>query len=111
MKKTKDGISMIPNEIYAQALKQWGKPMQVIIALEEMSELAKELTKNLRGKENVPEVCEEIADVEIMLGQMRAVFDEENQIDIMRDKKLMRLEDMLQKNPSASDVVNRRTGT
>jgi len=105
---------MNPKEIYEKALKQWGKPMQVVMAIEEMSELTKELTKNLRGKENIIQVCEEIADVEIMLEQLKVIFDtvqwkDGKTVELAKETKLKRLEGMVQRNDSAKDVVNRKT--
>ena len=58
----------------SQAIKQHGAPTQTIKAIEEMSELQKELCKHLAGKNNVSEIAEEIADVEIMLTQMKLIF-------------------------------------
>jgi len=99
------------DEIYKKAVKQWGKPMQIIMALEEMSELTKELTKNLRGKDNTIQVCEEIADVEIMLEQLKVIFDNKQwkdgtTVEIAKREKLKRLADMVQRNVNAKDVVN-----
>ena len=37
------------NEVYREALKKWGDVLQTVVALEEMAELQKELSKNLRG--------------------------------------------------------------
>ena len=96
-------------DIYRQAIQQWGKPLQMIMALEEMSELTKELTKNLRGKSNRFQICEEIADVWIMLEQLKEMFDG-NGISVQEQKKAKfeRLKIMLAENPSAEDVVNRK---
>ncbi len=57
-------------EIFKEMILKFGDK-QVIVAIEELSELQKELCKNLRGKENASEVAEEIADVYIMLEQMK----------------------------------------
>lgn len=106
---------MNKQKVYEMAVKQWGKPMQIIMALEEMSELTKELTKNLRGKENIIQVCEEIADVEIMLEQLKVIFDKKQwkdgtTVEIAKQTKLARLAGMVQRDDSAKDVVNRLTG-
>lgn len=103
---------MNKSEIYKKAVQQWGKPMQIIMALEEMAELSKELTKNLRGKENDLQVCEEIADVEIMMEQLRVIFNKykgkDNAIDMEKETKLCRLKGLIEANPTAKDVVEGR---
>lgn len=52
-----------------------GATMEVDVAIEEMSELTKELIKNRRGRQNVRQIAEEIAHVEIMLHQVKMIFD------------------------------------
>lgn len=56
--------------VYRAALDTYGAQAQTIIAMEEMAELTKELSKNLRGANNTAQIAEEIADVRIMLDQM-----------------------------------------
>lgn len=63
------------HEVLSQAIKRYGIVSQVNMMFEEMSELQKELCKHLWGKDNLSEIAEEIADVEIMLAQMKAIFD------------------------------------
>lgn len=79
------------DEIYRAALEAFGARAQVLMAIEEMSELTKELCKNDRGRENVTHIAEEIADVEIMLGQMKILFDCTGAVDKFRRYKLNRL--------------------
>lgn len=86
---------MDKNKVYKQALGKWGKIPQVIMLFEEMAELQKELSKNLRGKENRVEIAEEIADVEIMLGQMKLLFNIEEGVERHKQLKLQRLEERL----------------
>ena len=47
---------------------------QINICIEEMSELTKELCKNVRGYNNLDNIYEEMADVFIMLAQMQILF-------------------------------------
>lgn len=84
---------MDEKEIYRQALNKWGNIPQVTMVFEEMSELQKELCKNLRGKENGIEIAEEIADVEIMLEQMKLLFDIGKEVERYKTMKLKRLEE------------------
>lgn len=73
------------------ALAAFGRDSQMMVAIEEMSELTKELCKNGRGQENTNHIAEEIADVEIMLQQMVMLFDCAGQVETFRRHKLERL--------------------
>ena len=52
-----------------------GKNYQFTIAMEEMSELSKELSKNIRGENNRNEIAEEAADVFMCLKEIFCFFD------------------------------------
>ena len=52
-----------------------GKNYQFTIAMEEMSELIKELSKNIRGENNRNEIAEEAADVFMCLKEIFYFFD------------------------------------
>ena len=82
---------MDKNKIYKQALDKWGKIPQIVMLFEEMAELQKELSKNLRGKDNIDSIAEEIADVEIMLEQMKLLYEIEEQVDRWKYSKIGRL--------------------
>ena len=59
-----------------QIVQKYSKTQQVIQTIEEMSELTKELIKNInRGKDNRKEIVSEMADVYIMLEQMMIYYD------------------------------------
>ena len=79
------------DEICRAALEAFGAGAQVMMAIEEMSELTKELCKNGRGQENTTHIAEEITDVEIMLQQMKMLFDCAGQVETFRRYKLERL--------------------
>ena len=77
---------------YSIIIEAFGFQPQVIMAIEEMSELTKELTKALRGKVRLDNIIEEVADVEIMLEQVKLLFDINNtRLDLEKWKKLDRL--------------------
>jgi len=62
-------------EIFKKAIDTWGTHAQLLMMLEEMSELQKEILKNInRGKNNIPEIIDETADVEIMLEQLKYIY-------------------------------------
>lgn len=78
-------------EVYANALSTFGPNMQLIVALEEMAELQKEITKCLRGNPNPLHLAEEVADATIMLEQLRQIFNINEEVCDMMDKKIARL--------------------
>ncbi|SDX85740.1 nucleoside triphosphate pyrophosphohydrolase family protein [Tepidimicrobium xylanilyticum] len=88
---------MDEREVYKQALEKWGAEGQITMVFEEMAELQKELCKSLRGKENRIEIAEEIADVEIMLEQMKILFGIEEGVERHKTLKLQRLEGRLKR--------------
>ena len=84
-----EGVS--GDKICRAALEAFGERAQMTMAIEEMSELTKELCKNSRGQENTTHIAEEIADVEIMLQQLVILFDCKETVDKYRQYKLERL--------------------
>lgn len=63
-------------KIIKDIVNKYSKEEQVMQTIEEMSELTKELIKNInRNKENETEIILEIADVEIMLAQLILIYD------------------------------------
>ena len=87
---------MRPRDIYSAAVKKYGKDPQLIICMEEMAELTKELSKNIRGSKNITNISEEMADVEIMLEQLRVIFGNRSEVDTIKAEKLIRLADRLE---------------
>ena len=62
-------------KIIIDIINHYKKEDQVLQAVEEMSELTKELIKNInRNKENEAEIILEIADVQIMLMQLIEIY-------------------------------------
>ena len=57
---------MIRRKDLQKIVAHYGNIAQVIVLIEEMSELTKAITKAMRGKENKADIAEEIADVQIM---------------------------------------------
>ena len=77
------------NEICRAALEAFGAEAQMVMAIEEMSELTKELCKRRRGRDNVEAIAEEVADVEIMFQQMVILFDCAGQVETFRRYKAL----------------------
>ncbi len=78
--------------ICRKALQTYGSKAQICMVFEEFSELQKELCKNLRGKDNLAQIAEEIADVRIVLRQMEILFDCREAVAAQEQRKLERLE-------------------
>ena len=79
-----------------RAIDTFGKDMQLTVAVEEFSELIKEICKHKRGRDNRQNIIEEMADCYIMLEQLAIIFDvkAEETSNEMR-KKIARLENRL----------------
>ena len=78
--------------VMGDAIQHYGPEAQQIKAVEEMSELTKELCKRLAGAENVLQIAEEIADVRIMLDQLEMMLCCTGRVKTYRAAKLRRLE-------------------
>lgn len=63
----------------------------MIVAIEELSELQKEICKYLRGKGDMQHIAEEVADVEIMIEQLTMAFNIRADVIRWRRKKFERL--------------------
>ena len=83
--------------IYEMAITKYGQMNQIIKAVEEMSELTKELCKLLvnDSKYSIEGIAEEIADVTIMMEQLRLIFDINDEVCDMMDSKVKRLENRI----------------
>lgn len=88
-------------EVLQRALDTYGSTLQIAMVFEEMSELQKELCKYLRGKYSPANIAEEIADVEIMLEQMKMLFCCTDDVRNERRRKVERLKDRLDKHGDA----------
>ena len=81
--------------ILQKAIDTYGADAQEWMVIEEMSELAKEICKNKRGKNNLSEIAEEIADVKIMLAQLEMIFRVEKEVEKHYETKIDRLNQRL----------------
>lgn len=83
--------------VLQEAISTYGSEHQQLVAIEEMSELTKELCKQYRGFDNRDNIVEEIADVEIMLEQLVMVFGCRPEVNDIRAKKIERLWSRIEK--------------
>lgn len=75
-------------DLHKKALELWGAQTQIMMLIEEMAELTTELCHEIRGRGKIDAMIEELADVDIMLGQIKSIFPSFEQI---KQKKLERL--------------------
>lgn len=80
-----------------RAIETYGKDMQLNVAIEEFSELIKEICKNKRGADNRDEIIEEMADCYIVMEQVMIIFGIRRcEIDNWENLKLERLKERLE---------------
>lgn len=102
-------------EILLDALEHYGERAQVDMILEEMAELSKALLKLRRAQKFrepgqrllMEDVAEEIADVQIVLDQMKLLFPG---WETWMQKKLQRLEERIEKERTKGAVERRDAG-
>lgn len=89
---------MEEKELYKELL-LLNSSAQMIVAIEELSELQKELTKALRNKIDRVAILEEYVDVMIMLEQIKILYElNDKDINLMKKMKLDRLRERLENN-------------
>lgn len=80
-----------------KAIATYGVDMQLTVAVEEFSELIKEICKCKRGNNNIDGITEEMADCYIMLKQLEIIFDiDTGDIRHIINNKIDRLEKRLE---------------
>ncbi len=89
--------------VYQQAIEKWGGSSQMEMLIEECSEVIQATQKLKRAfyskdsnriKDSEEHMCEELADLAIMLEQMYFIFDRD-MIDKFKSEKLIRLENRI----------------
>lgn len=84
------------NPVLKRALETWGEEAQMLMVVEEMSELMKEILKNInRKKDNIAQIVEETADVEIMLEQLKENYNIEDKVAAYKAEKIKLIEQRL----------------
>ena len=86
---------MTDNEILLDAIYTFGPNHQKRKAVEEMSELTKEIMKDMDGKGNMDHIAEEIADTEITLEQLKIIYDNAEDVASFKQEKLNRLQRLI----------------
>ena len=95
------------NKAYDIAIQTTSKQYQVGMAIEEMSELTKELVKNsVRGKDNLPQITEEIADVMVTIEGLKRLYNiSDMAIAKIMDKKINYMLEKMKKISNGEQVV------
>lgn len=84
------------NPVLKRALETWGEQPQMMMVVEEMSELMKEILKNVcRHKNNIDQIIEETADVEIMLEQLKENYRIAEKVEAYKNEKIKLIEQRL----------------
>lgn len=94
-------------ELYDKAIRHYGIKHQLLMVMEECSELAKECSKIYRALEaggtfGIDNLAEEIADVQITTGQVQRFFGLKDKVKEQRKSKLKRLAERM-KNENCED--------
>ena len=85
-------------KVLRKAIEKNGWRYQLMIVVEELSELTKEISKVYRGEGKKENVIEEMADVIITMGYVREILDiKEDEISEIVKRKISRLEEKLWK--------------
>ena len=74
--------------VLRKAIDTYGKEPQAKMMIEEMSELTKALCKWFRGEADTGHILEEMADVQIMLDQMRMIFGDTSEQEKAKVERL-----------------------
>ena len=83
-------VEVSETELYARAVQKFGERAQILVAIEEMSELTKALLKYIRHEDFdqgdyddiIESIAEERADVSIMLNQLTVIFGENGEAEM-----------------------------
>lgn len=88
-------------KVYDKAISHYGIKNQLVMVMEECSELSKECSKIYRALEaggtfGIDNLAEEIADVQIITGQIQRFFGLKDKVKEQRKSKLKRLAERIE---------------
>jgi NTP pyrophosphatase (non-canonical NTP hydrolase) len=87
---------MIDNDVYRNAIQTFGLDNQLFMLVEECAELQKEASKLFRRTGNKDRLAEEIADVEIMIQQMKLAYGIHTKVERIKEVKILRLREKIE---------------
>ena len=86
----------VKTDVIEKAVLKYGMAIQSVVCMEECAELAKEISKQIRGSGARTHLLEEMADVAICLKQLQLMYNiPEEDIQLVVEQKLARLEGRL----------------
>lgn len=83
-------------ELYTEALRKWGLAKQLVKTVEECGELIQECCKHNLNQGDHWQLVTEIADVEIMLEQVKKALKIKSDVEYMKEKKLQYLKGLVE---------------
>lgn len=83
--------------VYEKAIAKFGPDHQAVKAVEELGEAVQAICKMLLGCEKREHLAEELADVSIMVEQMRMIFNIGGSVDSWMDYKIAALKRKVEK--------------
>lgn len=86
---------MTSQELCRAAIEKFGKEAQTKKAVEELTELSLALQHSAKGKTSYDNICEEIADVRVMLEQLEILYDTGGRVEHWIEAKKNRLEKLV----------------
>ena len=85
------------SKVLVDAIKKYGGKLQSVVAIEELSELQKEISKFIRCKGDILGLKEEIADVYIVLEQLKIIYNiSDYDIDSYKKFKIDKLKESIE---------------
>lgn len=84
--------------IHAKAIDRWGEDIQMVVAVEECSELIKAITKIQREgatRGRLLDLVDEMADVQLSINCLAQMFDVKDDLKTRLKEKYVRLEDRI----------------
>lgn len=89
-------LNELQKSVIENALEKWGSMSELVVTIEELSELQKEVTKQIRNEGKMENLVEEMADVYIVMEYLNMIFAiTDDDINKEVEKKLNRLENRL----------------
>lgn len=79
------------NKVYRKTIEKFGVKHQKLKVIEELSELVYSLARSFHDDFNVYSLYEEMADVEIMLEQLKMIYDCNSDVELIKKEKIDRL--------------------
>lgn len=81
--------------IYEESVKLWGESFQLLMVIEECSELINAICKLYRNRVTTTDVIEEGVDVQLMINQLKVMLKDDETWNAKMKEKVARLEERI----------------